>query len=122
MADLMTEKDLQEAVEDLSMLPYFPTEARGAVMRQLAKMCPHKTALKWLISQVVDRVGKWPGPSELRGILCSRYDSADGIDVWSTLPGYTPADGEARSIAEHEQRLVASRDDKQAIRLLETKQ
>jgi hypothetical protein len=74
--DLFTEQDLVEAVGDLSTMPYFPEASRSAVMTLLRKMCPHRTALRWLVAEVVNHVGTWPGIAELRGILCSRYDPA----------------------------------------------
>ncbi|MGA8594465.1 MAG: hypothetical protein WB676_06945, partial [Bryobacteraceae bacterium] len=49
----------------------------------------------------------WPGLAELRGILCSRYDPADGIDQWSTLPGYRADDAEMKHLEAHE-RLQAN--------------
>jgi enoyl-CoA hydratase/carnithine racemase len=98
-----TKQDLEEACNDFAMLPFFPQEARASVMMLLAKMCPHRRALRWLVEEVVNHVGKWPGPAELRGLLCTRYDPADGIDHWCSLPGYTAADAEARHYAQHEQ-------------------
>jgi hypothetical protein len=101
--DLFTENDLSEAVEDLAMLPFFPAESRAAVMTLLRKMCPHRTALRWLVAEAVNHVAKWPGPAELRGILCSHYDAADGIDQWSSLPGYRAEDAEMKHLEAHEQ-------------------
>jgi hypothetical protein len=104
-----TDSELEEAVDDLEMLQFFPKESRGAVLTLLRKMVPHKTALTWLISECVNHIGKWPGPAELRGLLCTRYDPADGIDQWCSLPGYSAADAEAKTIAEHEQRKIQER-------------
>src|ERR1035438_1501697 len=75
-----TEAELQEAVDDLEMLDFFPKETRGAVLTLLRKMVPHKTALTWLVSEYVNHIGKWHGPAELRGVLCTPYDAAEGID------------------------------------------
>jgi hypothetical protein len=52
--------------------------------------------------------------AELRGLLCTRYDAADGIDQpYCTIPGFTPAEQEARYLEQrHEEvkRLSASED------------
>jgi hypothetical protein len=97
--------DISAALDRLGMLEYWPSSPaiRAEIHVLLAKMVPHREALDWLIDELVNRVGRWPGPAELRGILCSRYDPADGIDAWSTLPGYTAEDGEARYLQTHEQ-------------------
>lgn len=110
---IFTKRDLELACDQLSMMPFFPSEARGAVMHLLAKMCPHKEALDWLIAECVNRVGRWPGPAELRGLLCTRFDAADGIDGYCNLPGYTAAEMESRHIEKHEQ-LKASGWEQQA--------
>jgi hypothetical protein len=99
-------KDLELACDEFAMLEYWRSEMRPAVMKLLANMCPNPKALRWLTAEVVNHVGKWPGPAELRGLLCTRYDPADGIDQWCSLPGYTAQDAEAKSIAEHEQRKM----------------
>lgn len=100
--DLFTEQDLIEAVDDLGTMPYFPVESRGSVMNLLRRMCPTRTALRWLVAEVINHVDKWPGLAELRAILCSRYDPADGIDQWSSLPGYRADDAEMKHLEEHE--------------------
>jgi hypothetical protein len=102
-SDSISTQDLEDAVNDLSMMPYFPTESRAAVMSFLLRICPHRTALQWLVSEAVNRVPKWPGPAELRGLLCTRYDAADGVDGYCSLPGYSAAEMEAKAIERHEQ-------------------
>lgn len=96
-----TEADLLKAVDDLAMCSFFPHDSRASVMLLLAKMCPSREALQRLVREQVNRVGVWHGPAELRGILCSFTDPADGIDYWSTLPGYRAEDAEARFLLEH---------------------
>ena len=103
MQDLFTEQDLVDAVDELAMLPFFPGESRGAVMTLLRKLCPHRTALRWLVAEAVNHCEKWPGPAELRGILCTRWTPADRVDHWSTLPGYRAEDQEAKHYERHEQ-------------------
>lgn len=113
MRDAFTQKDLDRAVNDLSMMPFFPVEARAAIMAFLARICPHKRALTWLVAECVNHVPQWPGPAELRGLLCTRFDAADGIDAYCNLPGYTAAEMESRHIEKHEQ-LKASGWEQQA--------
>jgi hypothetical protein len=98
-----TADDLRVACNDLATLPFFPQEAKASVVTYLARMCPHKRALRWLVDEVVNHVRSWPGLAELRGILCNRFDPADGIDQWSTLPGYRAEDNEARYLEGHEE-------------------
>jgi hypothetical protein len=88
--------DLERACDDLATIPYFPVESRTSVMTGLREMCPHRTALRWLTAEAKNHVNKWPGIAELRGLLCTRYDPADGIDHWCSLPGYTATDAEAK--------------------------
>lgn len=97
--------DLEQAIEDLAMCEFFPREpgAQAGVMRLLAKMVPSREALRWLVDTYTNRIGKWHGPAELRAVLCTHYAPQDGIEGWSQIPGYTAADGEERSFAEHRQ-------------------
>lgn len=85
------------------MLEFFPRESRASVMRLLRVLCPHKRALKWLVSELVNHVNKWPGAAEVRGVLCTRFEPADGIDQWCSLPGYTAEEAEAKHFDRHQQ-------------------
>lgn len=102
MAEKITAHDLAEALEELSILAYWPSaeSARAAIGSLLARMVPHREALRWLVRAMVDRVGEWKGPTELRGVLCWRYRPADGISADSTCAGFTAGDGERLSIEE----------------------
>lgn len=106
--DKFSRNDLTNAIDELSICEFFPREpgAQAAVMKLLAKMCPHREALRWLVDQFVNRIGKWHGPAELRAVLATRYRPADGIEAFSTLPGFTPEDSEAKCFDEHEQLKV----------------
>ena len=103
--DKFTPQDLQQAVEDLSMLEYFPREpgAQAAIMRLLVQMVPHRKALRWLVDTFTNRIGKWHGPTELRAILCTRFAPRDGIESWSQIAGFSAEDGLARSLEAHKQ-------------------
>src|SRR5579883_3447356 len=120
-----TAEDLTKAADDLSMLPYFPHEARASVIALLARMCPHRRALKWLVSEVINHVAKWPGPAELRGLLCTRFEPRDGVDQWCSLPGYTAEEAYARHLEQHYQLTRAdgylAEEAKQILRIGEKK-
>jgi hypothetical protein len=103
------QRDLERAADDLAMLRYWMPELRAPVMSLLAAMCPHREALQWLVAELVNHVGYWPGPSDVRGLLCNRYDPADGVDAWCSLPGYRAEDNEARHYGLHEQRKIQER-------------
>ncbi len=115
-----TPEDLKVAMAKLGMLDFFPPEpaTRAAIMMLLGKMVPHKRALEWLVNELINHVGKWPGPAEVRGILCSRFDPADGIDHWSTLPGYSAADGEAKFLLDHDRQKQAERLEGEGLALI----
>jgi hypothetical protein len=100
-----TQKDVEKAADRLSMLEYFPANPRatGAIMELLAEMCPHKCALEWLTDTMVNRIGRWIGPAELRGLLCWKFRPADGIEGTCTQAGFTVGDGESQSLEAHEQ-------------------
>lgn len=96
--------DLNIACDDLATIPYFPTSSRASVIVQLGRMCPHKRALEWLTSTAVARCKQWPGMSELRGLLCSRFDAADGLDEPTcSIPGFSAEEQEARFLERHEE-------------------
>jgi hypothetical protein len=91
-----TPEDLESTLRKLRMLQYFPGDAATAILLYLRDMVPHKEALDFLVSTLINRVGYWPGPKECRGIVCSRYDAADGIDAYCSLPGFTAEEAEAQ--------------------------
>jgi hypothetical protein len=98
-------QDLEDAFDQLRLMEFPPPEgSRAVLMNALDSMCPHKRALEWLISELVNRVSKWPGLAEVRGLLCRRFDAKDGIDrPWCSLPGYTNEEAEAKHFEEHKQ-------------------
>jgi hypothetical protein len=100
------ESDLKQVADDLAMLTFYQSDNRDAVIALLARICPHKRALYWLRDELIDHVGKWPGPADVRGLLCTRFDPADGVDQWCSLPGYRAEDAEARVLSEHEQQKI----------------
>lgn len=95
-----SELELFRAVDSLATLPFFPQDSRGAVMEFVAQICPHREALEWLISRAVE-LDKWPGLGEIRGLLCTKWDAADGIDRYCSLPGYSGGECESRHLEQH---------------------
>lgn len=97
------EGDLNAAIANLSMLRFFPPDeaTRAAIQALLVRICPHRESLLWLVDEFVNRIGEWRGPLELRAILATRWLPADGISANSQIAGYTPADGEAKSLERH---------------------
>lgn len=99
-----TNEQLREQMARLGMLKYWPTEPaiRAEIQKELAKMMPSLQALVWTVDQLVSRVGEWPGPREVRGLMETRFTAADEIpDPGCTMAGYTPEDGERRYIERH---------------------
>lgn len=101
-----TKLDISRAVERMSLLRFFPGSegAQAEIMRLLERLVSTKPQLDWLVTTMIDRVGEWKGPTELRGVLCSRFTPADGIemDCRDTF-GFRPVDFEERSLLGHEQ-------------------
>jgi hypothetical protein len=114
MRDRFSKADLAKANARLKMLCFYPpdSEAQSAVMELLAKMCPHLEALNWLVDAMVNHIGTWKGPMELRGLLCWRYPPADGVEAVCSIPGFTPEDGELISLeqARHDLQAIESAD------------
>lgn len=102
MPERFTANDVKAAIDELALLRYFPADenTRAALASLIVRMVPHREALRWLVRAMVDRVGEWKGPTELRGVLCWRYRPADGISADSTCAGFTAGDGERLSIEE----------------------
>ena len=105
---MITKDEMKAAMLQLSMLKFFPQgEAQKAIAMFLAALCGRGDRLIWLVGQIVNHVGEWPGPAEVRGLFCSRFRPADGIEADCTLPGFSPEDGERISAARDPKPLVA---------------
>lgn len=101
----ITQEDLDTAVERMSLMEFFPHDSKGALKAELAAMCPSAEALRWLTTALISGASKWPGIAEVRGLLCSRFDAADGIDrARCSIPGHTAGEAEARFLAGHNER------------------
>lgn len=103
MSHKFDEHDLDLAIDSMRMLRYFPTDpgAHAAIKELLAKMVPSHEALCWLIDTVIENCTEWPGPADLRGLLCTHYAPQDGIDRSCSLVGFRPADYEEKAYSEH---------------------
>lgn len=99
-------QQIMEAAARLTALAMYPTNpaAHAEIMRLLQRMVPHAQALDWLVTTMIDRVGEWKGTAELRGLLCTRFKPADGVEAYCSLAGFTPADSESQTLLEHEDR------------------
>ena len=97
----MTPNEIVDAVEALGALEFFPTDpgARKQIMRLLDRMVSDTEQLRWLVRTMVDHVGEWHGPTELRGVFCTRYRPKDGMDaVCVKTHGFRGCDMEERAI------------------------
>ncbi len=94
----------------LSLCRYFPSDPAVIPMiaEMLKEMVPSREALDWLVNTMVNEVGEWQGPVELRGILCTRYKPLDGREAESSHCRFSPAANEARYLTEHAQLKAGS--------------
>lgn len=100
-----TADQITAAVEELGICKYFPSGEgeRKAIMRLIRAMVNTKQQLDWLVSVMVNKIGEWRGPVELRGVFCSRFRPADGAEAdCAATPGFTPDELEARTIVSHQ--------------------
>ena len=101
---------IEAAVKRLGVIPFFPADedARLEVMHSLEDMIGGQTLygstpqqrLDWLVKAAINAMRTWGGIPELRGILCSRWRTADRIEAYSSLPGYSAEDSESRAIGD----------------------
>jgi hypothetical protein len=100
---MITDKQASGAVARMAALEFFPLEAipRAEIGRLLMRMVGTPAQLEWLVNAMIDRVGTWKGPRELRAIFCTKYAPIDGIEAWAETPGFTAADSESQSYLEH---------------------
>ena len=94
-----------DAVAEIVALPVFPrrTTSGGAIMALLAKLVDRPNRLRWLVDTVVNYVGEWPGPAQLRALYATRYPPADGIEgTHCKIAGFTPSESESASLEGHE--------------------
>lgn len=92
------------AVGRLTLLKYFPTDpaAHAGLAELLHGMVSNESQLDWLVQTLINHVGEWPGPKEVRGLFCSQFQPADGIETHTSIAGFSPADCEARNLEKSE--------------------
>jgi hypothetical protein len=103
---------IEAAVRRLGVIiPFFPADedARLMIMSALEDMIGSDTLygstpqqrLDWLVNAAVNVMRRWSSIPELRGIYCSRWKPADGLEAYSSLPGCSAEDSESRAIDAH---------------------
>lgn len=75
-----TEEQIVRAVGRLGALAMFPaaSDAQEEIMRLLERLVATEDQLEWLVLTMIDRVGKWEGPRQMREVFCSQFQAADG--------------------------------------------
>lgn len=96
-------QDLEAGMNALRTIPYFPADAgaQAAIQRFLAQICPHRAAVEYLCATASEAMSEWCGIKQLRGLLCLRYRPSDGIECECKIPGFRPADYEAKALEKH---------------------
>jgi len=112
-----TSVQIEAVVGEFGMLKFFPTGEieREAVMHLIRAMVGTQEQLDWLRSTMINRVGQWHGPADLRGVFCSEFLPLDGINATSEVPRFTQEDRNARWMEREGERITGKPDD--ALRL-----
>lgn len=116
-----TKQDILQAIERLQILAYYPAGdgAREELAHLLAAMVDRKDRLDWLVNAMINQVGTWYGPAELRGVYCTQHKPADGIEAnCVTTAGFTALDIEAENNQGIRSRQEQTRIDQMAMRRL----
>jgi hypothetical protein len=97
---MISQNEIKRTIGAWSILKFFPSgaEAGAAISELLLSLVDSDERLEWLRGAVLG-LNEWPGPGEIRGIYCTRFKPADGIEAYSALSGFSPADCEAANIA-----------------------
>lgn len=105
-----TPHDIERAAARLSLLKFLPTapDFRESLMELLEQMVPTVADLDWLVDAMVNRVGEWNGPAELRGVLTQRCTPLDGIEAFCVKGYYSFAAVEQRSYEAERDRIRRS--------------
>lgn len=93
-----------EAVGKLGSIPKFPvdTYAREGILESLIGMASTVEQLNWLVTNMLNHSDQWHGVKELRGVFCSRFKPADGVEgTCLHTRGFTPGDCETAHLLEH---------------------
>jgi hypothetical protein len=97
-------EQIARAVGEMAAIPYFPADehALRAIMQQISKFVDRPDRLRWLVDAALNTMLQWGGISELRGLYCTKFKPADGIEADCHLPGYSANDCEASHALEGE--------------------
>lgn len=113
----MTQRDIENALDRLAILQYWPSDpvARKGIGLLLERIVDRADKLEWLVETMINRVGTWHGPMELRGVYCTRFKPADGIEAnCISSSGFTAVDSERswyeQEAKEQQERLNDDRD------------
>jgi hypothetical protein len=72
-------------------------------MELLGRMVSTPAQLGWLVTTLIDRIGTYAGPDQIRAVFCTKFKPKDGIET--TLNADSPMyQTEEQLIAEHQQR------------------
>jgi hypothetical protein len=85
----MNPKNLLSMLSELAMLKYFPANNEAVLLglcRLMVEMCNNEQEVRWLIDRMTSGIyAEWPGPQEMRAVLCQRYKPRDGITAYSSV-------------------------------------
>lgn len=79
-------------------MKFFPSDegAKKEIMALIASMCSSDEQVAWLANRTVALHNEWPGPRELRAVLCSKFRPKDGFEVYSDVyPEGIPSESES---------------------------
>lgn len=65
-----------------------PASAGPKLVERIVNMCSTDEQVRWLANRVTELYDEWPGPHELRAVVCSRFKPKDGIEADSKHPRY----------------------------------
>jgi hypothetical protein len=80
-------KKATEQIAKLTLMKFFPQEkqARAALVEMVCSMAGDNERIEWLVRRALVLFNEWPGPKELRALLCSRWKPADGVEAYSSV-------------------------------------
>ena len=80
-------RKISKMLGGLALLKYFPSdpEARGELAVMVCEMMTSEEQVDWLVRRMRTLYNEWPGPKEMRAVVCSKFKPADGIDCYSEV-------------------------------------
>lgn len=89
-----------QAIARMSLMKFFPSDpdARTALVGMICEMCESNEQIEWLVKRTIQLHNDWPGPRELRAVLCSKHKPKDGIEAYSDVyVNGIPSEDEAKN-------------------------